>query len=678
MPPNTVSNNTIDHISAAAEGNQSAAIQKTNFLSQIPFGDKPPAQSRSISDHPPANAKFQNFGDNVLLRLQDCIHNNKPLISFSTLRGLRNCHTLMGNELFNSEPDARNPSLLQQCLQKLHSSNSQDGKGKPIALGNGYTLVGFEPGERLEGSVQSIQGKLILQNNQERVEVDVLQLAPPFNGIAIKSDDLLECHRLMKAKTNRSELTDNPAQFSSAMGVGRSASLLVLSRFDEQLRNGISLCTTEPHQMVDQIIQQCRAVRGEEFVHTSEQVKEIKDACAVLAGRYVAAKQAVPDLPPKELPEAPATQPGIYTALQPIERFKADAIVNAANENLTQGGGVCGAIYKAAGDGLDIATKRAHPNGAQPGEAKLVSGTPKPFGTLQSNHVIHAVGPDCRVPAQNKDKVNLLKSAYSNAMLEADKVGCRSIAFPAISTGIYEYPAEEARQVAVETVNDTLKKCTNLKVVTFCFQERNIQQAYQTTVDDVKAAEAPKQTTPADTPTLSSSPPKPSWSYLQARFSRAQQQGLSNFNDKTFKSSTHFKAVMELEKGKKLTDWIWYVFPQLSLPRMKGFSNSFAIQDLNQAKKYLQTKNLKINLEGAAATLLTDANIKKDIHEIMQKPIDALKLQASMTLFSRASEDDKKPDEEKSVFHEVLKVHFKGEEHDGTLKKLGLESRAEF
>ena len=197
MPPNTVSNNSIAHISAAAEGNQSAAIQKTNFLSQLPFGDESPAQSRSISDHPPANAKFQDFGDNVLLRLQDCIDNNKPLISFSTLRGLRNCHTLMDNELFKSEPDARNPSLLQQCLQKLHSSNSQDGKGKAIALGNGYTLVGFEPGERLEGSVQSIQGKLILQNNQDRVEVDVLQLAPPFNGIAIKSDDLLECHRLI-------------------------------------------------------------------------------------------------------------------------------------------------------------------------------------------------------------------------------------------------------------------------------------------------------------------------------------------------------------------------------------------------------------------------------------------------------------------------------------------------
>lgn len=130
-----------------------------------------------------------------------------------------------------------------------------------------------------------------------------------------------------------------------------------------------------------------------------------------------------------------------------ITTVRVDAIVNAANSKLAPGGGVCGAIHDAAGPELARACARI---GSCPtGEARLTPGF-----KLPARFVIHAVGPIWRGGSDHE--AELLASAYRNALVVARANGCRSIAFPAISTGIYGYPLREATHVAVTTVRAEL------------------------------------------------------------------------------------------------------------------------------------------------------------------------------------------------------------------------------
>lgn len=123
-----------------------------------------------------------------------------------------------------------------------------------------------------------------------------------------------------------------------------------------------------------------------------------------------------------------------------ITQLQVDAIVNAANERLRGGGGVDGAIHRAAGPGLLEACK-AYPN-CPTGEVRVTPGF-----QLPARYVIHAVGPVWQGGAQNEDV--LLASAYRNALEAARDAGATSIAFPAISTGVYGFPRERAARIAV-------------------------------------------------------------------------------------------------------------------------------------------------------------------------------------------------------------------------------------
>ena len=124
---------------------------------------------------------------------------------------------------------------------------------------------------------------------------------------------------------------------------------------------------------------------------------------------------------------------------------RVDAIVNAANEALAPGGGVCGAIRRAGGD--EIFEECAGFGGCATGDAKATSA-----GRLPAKHVIHAVGPVWHGGAQGE--AELLASAYRRSLEVAGGLGCRTIAFPALSTGIYGYPPGLAAPVAVGAVRE--------------------------------------------------------------------------------------------------------------------------------------------------------------------------------------------------------------------------------
>ena len=153
-----------------------------------------------------------------------------------------------------------------------------------------------------------------------------------------------------------------------------------------------------------------------------------------------------------------------------ITTLDTDAIVNAANELLAPGGGVCGAIHRAAGPELARACARI---GRCPtGEARLTPGF-----RLPARYVIHAVGPVWR--GGGEGEAALLASAYRSAMRLARDHGLRSDAFPAISTGIYDYPLDQATGVAVSTVREAASVSASLDRVIFACFSPDVERAYR-------------------------------------------------------------------------------------------------------------------------------------------------------------------------------------------------------
>ncbi|MDH3856722.1 MAG: O-acetyl-ADP-ribose deacetylase [Gammaproteobacteria bacterium] len=146
-----------------------------------------------------------------------------------------------------------------------------------------------------------------------------------------------------------------------------------------------------------------------------------------------------------------------------ITRLDVDAIVNAANNSLADGAGVCGAIHSAAGPGLLAECQTL--GGCETGEAKITAGY-----NLPAKHVIHAVGPVWQEGSNNE--AELLANCYRNSILLAEQQGLKSIAFPAISCGIYGYPIDQAAIIAIESTLKTLHQCEHVEHVIFaCFSD---------------------------------------------------------------------------------------------------------------------------------------------------------------------------------------------------------------
>jgi O-acetyl-ADP-ribose deacetylase len=139
---------------------------------------------------------------------------------------------------------------------------------------------------------------------------------------------------------------------------------------------------------------------------------------------------------------------------------EADTIVNAANSSLLGGGGVDGAIHRAAGPGLLDELRRRYPDGTPTGTAVATDAH-----DLPSRWVLHAVGPVWRGGGHGEEE--LLAGAYRSCMRLADELGARTVAFPAISMGIYGYPPPDGARVAVRSVADHLRGDTRIEVARF-------------------------------------------------------------------------------------------------------------------------------------------------------------------------------------------------------------------
>ena len=153
-----------------------------------------------------------------------------------------------------------------------------------------------------------------------------------------------------------------------------------------------------------------------------------------------------------------------------ITKLEVDAIVNAANERLLGGGGVDGAIHRAAGPGLVDECRGL--GGCPTGEARITKGH-----RLPARHVIHTVGPVWHGGGRGED--GLLAGCYRNSLELAAAHGLRTIAFPAISTGVYRFPPDRAARIAVNTAADFLAGDEVLETVIFCCFGRASVEAHE-------------------------------------------------------------------------------------------------------------------------------------------------------------------------------------------------------
>ncbi len=165
-----------------------------------------------------------------------------------------------------------------------------------------------------------------------------------------------------------------------------------------------------------------------------------------------------------------------------ITTFEVDAIVNAANSSLMGGGGVDGAIHRAAGpqlkEELKQIRKEQYPDGLPPGQAVITKGY-----NLPAKYVIHTVGPIWRGGTHNEDEI--LANAYRNSLKIASERKFETVAFPSISTGAYRFPVERAAKIALKTIADFLSQNEYPKKVIMVLYDEPTYEVYKRTYEEL-------------------------------------------------------------------------------------------------------------------------------------------------------------------------------------------------
>jgi len=161
-----------------------------------------------------------------------------------------------------------------------------------------------------------------------------------------------------------------------------------------------------------------------------------------------------------------------------ITAQEVDAVVNAANSRLAGGGGVDGAIHRRGGPAVMAETDQKYPDGCPTGSA-VISGA----GNLAAKHVIHAVGPVWG--GGNRGEADLLAGAHRKSLELAVEHGCRSIAFPALSTGAYRYPIDQAARVALATVMEFLLEKKEPELVRFVLFDAGAYGAFSAALEEL-------------------------------------------------------------------------------------------------------------------------------------------------------------------------------------------------
>ena len=168
----------------------------------------------------------------------------------------------------------------------------------------------------------------------------------------------------------------------------------------------------------------------------------------------------------------------LQTVLGDITKQSVDAIVNAANCSLLGGGGVDGAIHRAAGPELLAECRTLH--GGEPGQAKITKGY-----RLPAKHVIHTPGPVWH--GGNNGEAELLASCYRSCLTLASENGCKTVDFPSISTGVYHFPLDKAAAIASKTIKEYLDAHPEIERVRMvCFDERT-KAAYDSAIAALEA-----------------------------------------------------------------------------------------------------------------------------------------------------------------------------------------------
>ena len=155
-----------------------------------------------------------------------------------------------------------------------------------------------------------------------------------------------------------------------------------------------------------------------------------------------------------------------------ITTYAVDAIVNAANTSLLGGGGVDGAIHRAAGPELLRECRTLH--GCRTGEAKITKGY-----RLPAKYVIHTPGPIWH--GGTEGEAQLLKNSYHNSLMLAWEHGCHTVAFPSISTGVYHFPLKQAAEIALHTIAAFLKTHPDMECVTMVCFDAHTKAVYEET-----------------------------------------------------------------------------------------------------------------------------------------------------------------------------------------------------